>query len=84
MTWTFLDAPQDGAVFLVYIPQSPNPQVAHTFSTDGYVWADGERMFTQEYKGFVRCMHVCTGRMKAYADTARRDVGTQDWFRPAA
>jgi hypothetical protein len=38
MTWTFLDAPQDGTIMLVWQPS----KLGNQFASDGYIWADPE------------------------------------------
>lgn len=50
MFWTYLTAPPDGSIILVW--QSPTrPEM---FGTDGYIWADSEHTFHAECRGFVR------------------------------
>lgn len=51
MSWTFLDAPQDGTVMLVWQPLA---QMGTSASSDGYLWADPEQAFSSEAKGYVR------------------------------
>jgi hypothetical protein len=48
--WQFLDAPQDGSVFLVWQPLEYHDT---NFASDGYVWADVEQAFSQEIRGYV-------------------------------
>ena len=38
MVWTFLDAPQDGKIMLVWQPS----KLGNLFASDGYIWADAE------------------------------------------
>lgn len=50
MHWRFLDAPADGTVMLTWQPLS---RLGTNFSSDGYVWADPEQIYTTEVKGYV-------------------------------
>lgn len=50
MAWQYLQAPQDGKVFLTWI----GGRMSQTFPTDGYVWADQERHYHQDVGGYVR------------------------------
>ena len=52
MVWTFLNAPPDGTVMLVWQP----PSLQTRFASDGYVWGDVEKKYVQEYRGYVRTM----------------------------
>lgn len=56
MNWTFLDAPPDNTVLLVWQPS----QLGLTFASDGYIWADPESPFTMEIKGCVCCTGAYT------------------------
>lgn len=49
MTWQYLPGPQDGTVFLTWI----GGRMANSFATDGYVWADQEQRYTQDFGGYV-------------------------------
>ena len=69
MNWMFLDAPPDGTVLLVW---QPLMQLQTRFASDGYVWADSEQSFCQEYRGYVssvptspdcHCTRLIGGRM---------------------
>lgn len=51
MHWTFLDAPADGTVMLVW---QPLEYLGTNFASDGYVWADSEHAFNSEARGYVR------------------------------
>ena len=51
MNWTYLEAPGDGTVLLVWQP----PQLATHFASDGFVWADPEQAFSLDAKGYVSC-----------------------------
>ena len=50
MIWTYLNAPVDGTVLLVWQP----PQLGPNYASDGYIWADPEQAFTLDAKGYVR------------------------------
>ena len=50
MNWTYLDAPADGTVLLVWQPS----QLGNHFASDGYIWADPEQAFSLDAKGYVR------------------------------
>ncbi|KAI9789037.1 MAG: hypothetical protein M1816_006392 [Peltula sp. TS41687] len=54
MNWTFLDAPPDNTVLLVWQPS----QLGLNFASDGYIWADPEAPFSLEVKGCVLEMLV--------------------------
>jgi hypothetical protein len=49
MYWTFLDAPQDGTLLLVW-----QSQQSDAFPTDGYLYTDLEEVMAMEVKGYVR------------------------------
>lgn len=49
--WQYLDAPQDGALFLTW---QPLEYLNTNFASDGYVWADAEQPFNSEVRGYVR------------------------------
>ncbi|KAG8532653.1 uncharacterized protein KY384_002530 [Bacidia gigantensis] len=54
MTWmAFLEPPRDGTLMLVW--QSPR---VNQFASDGYLWADDERAFSQPMKGYTMEMYV--------------------------
>ena len=49
VTWmAFLEPPRDGTLMLVW--QSPR---ISQYASDGYMWADDERAYSQPMKGFV-------------------------------
>ena len=49
MNWTYLNAPADGTVLLVW----QAPQLGPVFASDGYIWADPEQAFSLDGKGHV-------------------------------
>lgn len=49
MNWTFLDAPPDGTLLLVWQPT----QLGINSASDGYIWADAEHAFSLNAKGCV-------------------------------
>ena len=51
MTWTYLQGPADGTVFMEWLPAGG--QIQSRFSSDGFVWADAETTFTMDMKGYV-------------------------------
>lgn len=54
MTWTYLQGPADGTVFMEWLPAGgPGGQIHSRFASDGFVWADAERTFTMDIKGYV-------------------------------
>ncbi len=57
MSWTYLQAPPDGTMFLAWQPVA---QRGASFSSDGYVWADPEAAFTFEVQGYVREFASCS------------------------
>ena len=55
MTWmALLEPPRDGTLLLVWQP----PQLQTHFASDGYVWADPERAFSQQMRGFVGALEL--------------------------
>ncbi|KAK5168725.1 uncharacterized protein LTR77_006034 [Saxophila tyrrhenica] len=57
MSWTYLNAPQDGTVFLEWISRANGEQ---RFPSDGYVWADPEQTYRQDFNGYTVEMLVHT------------------------
>ena len=55
MTWTYLQGPSDGTVFLEWQPAS---QRQSRFASDGYVWADAESAFTMDVRGYVSALSM--------------------------
>ena len=65
MTWTYLQGPADGTVFMEWQPASggggmgggvggpSGGQRPSRFASDGFVWADAENTFTMDVKGYV-------------------------------
>ena len=59
MTWTYLQGPADGSVFMEWQPAGggmgggPGGQRPSRFASDGFVWADAESAFTLDVKGYV-------------------------------
>lgn len=49
MSWQYLQAPQDGTLFLTWA----GPRTGNQFPTDGYLWAGQEEHLVQDYAGFV-------------------------------
>lgn len=49
--WQYLDAPQDGTIFLTW---QPTEYMGMNFASDGYVWNDAEQPFNSEVRGYVR------------------------------
>lgn len=50
--WTYLEAPQDGSIYLTWQPLSRR---GTEFASDGYVWASAETYYRQEVgNGLVR------------------------------
>ena len=50
MAWTYVQAPQDGTLWLEWLPPNRND---NRFPSDGYVWADAEQTYRQEYGGYT-------------------------------
>lgn len=50
MTWQYLTPPDDGTILLAWQPLN---QLGTHYATDGYVWAEPEKHFTNEARGFV-------------------------------
>ncbi len=57
MAWTYLDAPSDGSVLLVWQPLA---QLGTNFASDGYVWADPETAFNSPVRGYVSAPEYVT------------------------
>ncbi|KAI9835271.1 MAG: hypothetical protein M1819_002415 [Sarea resinae] len=55
MTWTYLDAPANGSMFLVWQPLT---KLATHSASDGYVYADPESAFSSEMKGYTVEMYI--------------------------
>lgn len=54
MTWTYVQSPADGTVFMEWLPAGmAGGQIQARFASDGFVWADAERTFTMDVKGYV-------------------------------
>ncbi|KAK4888754.1 hypothetical protein LTR27_012401 [Elasticomyces elasticus] len=51
MSWTYVQAPHDGTLWLEWLP--PTRMETQTFSSDGYIWADTESTFRHDYKGYT-------------------------------
>ncbi|KAK5674374.1 hypothetical protein LTS10_012958 [Elasticomyces elasticus] len=51
MSWTYVQAPPDGTLWLEWLP--PTRMETQTFSSDGYIWADTESTFRHDYKGYT-------------------------------
>lgn len=49
VSWQFLDAPPDGTLLVAWQP----PSMENRFATDGYEYADVERAFSQQARGYV-------------------------------
>lgn len=50
MSWHYVTPPQDGTLWLEWIPLE---KMDHPYSSDGYIWADMEHSFRQEYNGYT-------------------------------
>ena len=50
VNWQYVTPPRDGTIFLAW---QPTKQMGTTCATDGYVWAEPERILMQENKGYV-------------------------------
>ncbi|EME42719.1 hypothetical protein DOTSEDRAFT_54997 [Dothistroma septosporum NZE10] len=57
MSWNYVQPPQDGTMWLEWIPQHKNEQ---PYATDGYVWGDPEQTFRQSVGGYTIEMRVHT------------------------
>ncbi|KAI9767434.1 MAG: hypothetical protein M1840_005663 [Geoglossum simile] len=53
--WTYLDAPPDGSLYLVW---QPLLQMGTHFASDGYIWTDPEQAYTLEAKGYTVEMYM--------------------------
>ncbi|KAM0717778.1 hypothetical protein Q7P37_006110 [Cladosporium fusiforme] len=49
MSWTYVNAPNDGTIWLEWLPQYRHGRLP----SDGYVWGDAESVFRQEYGGYT-------------------------------
>lgn len=78
MSWTFLDAPQDGTVILVWQPLT---QMGTNAASDGYLWADPEQAFSSEAKGYVRlCVFISEGDSLILSLVDCGNVCSQKWL----
>ncbi|CAK4024521.1 Hypothetical predicted protein [Lecanosticta acicola] len=50
MTWQYVQAPQDGTIWLEWIAQERNDQM---YPSDGYIWGDPEQSFQQNFNGYT-------------------------------
>ncbi|KAI4216868.1 MAG: hypothetical protein LQ351_000817 [Letrouitia transgressa] len=55
MNWTFVDAPKDGTMMLVW---QPLDKMGTHSASDGYIWADAEQAFSSEAGGYVRALFL--------------------------
>ena len=51
MSWSYVQAPQDGTLWLEWLP--PEKTENNRFPSDGYVWGDGEATFRQDFGGYT-------------------------------
>lgn len=49
MSWTYVNAPNDGTIWLEWLPQYRHGRLP----SDGYVWGDAESVFRQDYGGYT-------------------------------
>jgi hypothetical protein len=49
MSWTYVNGPNDGTIWLEWLPQYKQSRLA----SDGFVWGDAESVFRQEYGGYT-------------------------------
>ena len=49
MSWTYVNGPNDGTIWLEWLPQYKHSRLP----SDGYVWGDPESVFRQEYGGYT-------------------------------
>ena len=52
VAWQFITPLKDGTLLLMW---QPSAHLQNTYATDGYIWADPERQFLQDCKGYVSC-----------------------------
>ncbi|KAK4548858.1 hypothetical protein LTR36_008631 [Oleoguttula mirabilis] len=50
MSWTYVQAPQDGTLWLEWLTSEKNEG---RFPSDGYVWGDTEQTYRQEFGGYT-------------------------------
>lgn len=50
MSWTYVQAPQDGTLWLEWLTPEKNEG---RFPSDGYVWGDAEQTYRQEFGGYT-------------------------------
>lgn len=49
MSWTYVNGPNDGTIWLEWLPQYRHGRLP----SDGYVWGDAESVFRQDYGGYT-------------------------------
>lgn len=49
MSWTYVNAPNDGTIWLEWLPQYRHGRLP----SDGYVWGDAETVFRQDFNGYT-------------------------------
>ncbi|KAK4498307.1 hypothetical protein PRZ48_010965 [Zasmidium cellare] len=50
MSWNYVSAPQDGTLWLEWIPLEKTDQ---PFPSDGYAWGDPEQTYRQDFSGYT-------------------------------
>ncbi|PIA96255.1 hypothetical protein CB0940_10387 [Cercospora beticola] len=57
MSWHYVTPPQDGTVWLEWIPQE---KLDHPYPSDGYVWGDVEHSYRHDFNGYTLELRVQT------------------------
>ncbi|TKA51952.1 hypothetical protein B0A55_12788 [Friedmanniomyces simplex] len=50
MSWTYVQAPSDGTIWLEWLPPD---KADGRFPSDGYVWADSESTYRHDFRGYT-------------------------------
>ncbi|KAK3724422.1 hypothetical protein LTR37_001046 [Vermiconidia calcicola] len=77
MSWTYVQAPQDGTVWLEWIAPRNGE---YRFPSDGYVWGDPEQTYRQEFGGYTVEMLVHTVGYRPHHDQMAQHARTRYHF----
>lgn len=78
MSWQYLQAPQDGMVFLEWLPNKANE--TSRFPSDGYIWADPESTYHHDFGGYTIEIMVHTSGYRPGAEMMSNHARTRYHF----
>lgn len=80
VAWQFLTPLKDGTLLLMWQPSS---HLQNTYATDGYIWADPERQFLQDCKGYVSCESILLDKSALLTSCKEnRNSDPRNWLYP--